>query len=161
MGSYRILNLIGHGGMGSVYFAERADAAYSQRVAIKVVQGHIGSGDALKRFVRERQTLARLNHPGIALLLDGGVTEEGRPYLVMEYVEGRPIDQFCKEEKLGVRERIRLLIRICEAVQSAHQNLIIHRDLNQTTFWLLLVAIPSCSISESQNGWTPCRTKAL
>jgi non-specific serine/threonine protein kinase/serine/threonine-protein kinase len=129
MGSYRILNLIGHGGMGSVYSAERADAAYSQQVAIKVVQGHIGSGDALRRFVRERQTLARLNHPGIARLLDGGVTADGRPYLVMEYVEGRPIDKFCDDEKLTVRERIQLLIRICEAVQSAHQNLIVHRDL--------------------------------
>lgn len=129
IGSYRILDLIGHGGMGSVYSAERADAAYSQKVAIKVVQGHIGSGGALKRFVLERQTLARLNHPGIAHLLDGGVTEDGRPYLVMEYVEGRPIDQFCNEEKLSVRERIRLLIRICEAVQRAHQSLIIHRDL--------------------------------
>jgi tetratricopeptide (TPR) repeat protein/predicted Ser/Thr protein kinase len=129
MGSYRILNLIGHGGMGSVYSAERADAAYSQKVAIKVVQGHIGSGDALKRFVRERQTLARLNHPGIARLLDGGVTEDGRPYLVMEYVEGRRIDEFCDEGKLSVRERIQLFIRICEAVQSAHQNLIVHRDL--------------------------------
>ncbi|MGC2661402.1 MAG: serine/threonine-protein kinase [Bryobacteraceae bacterium] len=129
VGSYRILNLIGHGGMGSVYSAERADAAYSQKVAIKVVQGHIGSDDALKRFARERQTLARLNHPEIARLLDGGVTEEGRPYLVMEYVDGRPIDEFCDKEKLNVRERIQLVIRICEAVQSAHQNLIIHRDL--------------------------------
>jgi non-specific serine/threonine protein kinase/serine/threonine-protein kinase len=115
--------------MGAVYLAERADATYSQQVAIKVMQASIATGEALERFVRERQTLARLNHPGIARLLDGGVTEDGRPYLVMEYVEGRLLHQFCDEEKLNVRERIGLFIRICEAVQSAHQNLIIHRDL--------------------------------
>ncbi|MDQ2736796.1 MAG: serine/threonine protein kinase, partial [Pseudomonadota bacterium] len=129
VGPYRILRLLGEGGMGSVYLAERADAAYSQQVAVKVVQRSITASDALERFVRERQTLARLNHPGIARLLDGGVTSDGRPYLVMEYVEGRLINQYCDEEELTVRERIALVIQICEAVQSAHQNLVIHRDL--------------------------------
>lgn len=129
VGAYRILSLLGEGGMGSVYLAERADAAYSQQVAVKVVQRSLGRGDTLERFVRERQTLARLNHPGIARLVDGGVTSDGRPYLVMEYVEGRVINQFCDDNKLSIRERLALVIRICEAVQCAHQNLIIHRDL--------------------------------
>lgn len=129
VGAYRILGLLDEGGMGSVYLAERADGAYLQQVAVKVVQRGLLSKNVLDRFVRERQTLARLNHPGIARLLDGGVLSDGRPYLVMEYVEGRLISRYCDEEKLSVRERIELVLRICEAVQSAHQSLIIHRDL--------------------------------
>ena len=129
VGAYRIQSLLGEGGMGSVYLAERADASYSQQVAVKVASRSFASRDALDRFVRERQTLARLSHPGIARLLDGGVTADGRPYLVMEYVEGRPINTFCDDERLSIRERIALVIRMCDAVQCAHQNLIVHRDL--------------------------------
>lgn len=129
IGAYQIVKTIGEGGMGTVYLAERADAAYSQKVAIKIVQRSLTDARSLERFVGERQTLARLNHPGIARLIDGGVTEDGRPYLVMEYVDGRNITRYCDQERVGVEERIRLVLRISEAVQSAHQNLIIHRDL--------------------------------
>ncbi|HLH02366.1 MAG TPA: serine/threonine-protein kinase [Bryobacteraceae bacterium] len=129
VGVYRIRGLLDEGGMGSVYLAERADEAYAQVVALKVVQSSIANGDALERFMRERQTLARLNHPGIARLLDGGITPDGRPYLVMEYVEGQSIDRYCDERRLNVRERIELVLAICEAVQHAHQNLVVHRDI--------------------------------
>ena len=125
LGAYRILREIGHGGMGAVYLAVRADD-YEKQVAIKIMG--LGTADEIvRRFRAERQILANLDHPGIAKLLDGGTTESGRPYLVMEYVEGRPIDEHCAG--LPLPERLELFCVVCAAVQFAHQNLVVHRDL--------------------------------
>jgi serine/threonine-protein kinase len=129
IGPYRLLREIGHGGMGVVYLAERADGAYRQEVAVKLVQGHVTGEEAHRRFLGERQILARLEHPAIARLLDGGTTEEGTPYLVMEYVDGEPIDRWCRRRGLGVEERLRLFLEVCDAVASAHRQLVVHRDL--------------------------------
>lgn len=129
IGPYRLLREIGHGGMGVVYLAERADGAYRQQVAIKVVQGHVTGEEARRRFLGERQILARLEHPAIARLLDGGTTEEGTPYLVMEYVDGQPIDRWCRRRGLGVEARLALFLEVCDAVASAHRQLVVHRDL--------------------------------
>ena len=129
IGSYRVLRTLGEGGMGKVVLAERADAQFSQRVAIKLVRGGLASKQILSRLKLERQILATLNHPNIAKLLDGGTTSEGTPYIVMEYIEGTPIDLYCNEHKLTVVERLKLFQRVCAAVHYAHQNLIVHRDL--------------------------------
>lgn len=129
IGPYRILRELGRGGMGAVYLAERDDEHYHQQVAIKLIKPGL-SGDAIrKRFRNEMQILADLSHPNIARLLDGGDTVEGVPYLVMEYVEGRPIDLFCDEKQLSIDERLRLFSTVCAAVQYAHQHLVIHRDI--------------------------------
>ncbi|HEX4949209.1 MAG TPA: serine/threonine-protein kinase, partial [Blastocatellia bacterium] len=128
VGPYQILSEIGRGGMGVVYLAQRADEAYQQQVAIKLVWPGIDR-DAVNRFRQERQILARLNHPNIARLLDGGATEEGWQFLVMEYIEGLPINVYCDERQLSLEERLHLFRIVCKAVQYAHQNLVIHRDL--------------------------------
>jgi non-specific serine/threonine protein kinase/serine/threonine-protein kinase len=127
LGGWNIIRLIGHGGMGDVYEATRARGDFDQRVAIKILQweGANQSG----RFHAERQILARLEHPGIARLYDGGVTADARPYMVMEYVEGRPITQFCLLAQSTLEHRLRLFIQVCDAVAYAHQNLVVHRDL--------------------------------
>ena len=129
VGPYRTLREIGHGGMGTVYLSERADGQYRKRVAIKLVNPHLGTEEILRRFRNERQVLAALDHPHIARLLDGGTTEDGRPYLVMEYVEGMPIHAWCDSRKLGVRDRLRLFRKVCAAVQYAHDKEVIHRDI--------------------------------
>ena len=129
VGPYRIVQRIGSGGMGSVYRAVRADAAFEKQVAIKVIKRGMDTEETLRRFQDERQTLARLDHPNIARLLDGGTTDDGRPFLVMEHVEGRRIDNVCDAERLTVTARLRLFGTVCQAVQHAHQNLVIHRDL--------------------------------
>ena len=129
MGPYRIEEEIGEGGMGAVFRAVRADDEYQKQVAVKLVKGGFGSGFALARFISERQILANLEHPNIARLLDGGRTEQGVPYLVMEYVDGVPIDEYCDAHKLSVTQRLELFRVVCGAVQFAHQNLVIHRDL--------------------------------
>ena len=128
IGAYRVLRELGHGGMGTVYLAARADDQYQKRVAIKVVRG-LDSEQIVRHFRRERQILAALDHPNIARLLDGGTTEDGLPYFVMERVEGEAIDSFCDGRKLSVQERLRLFQGVCAAVQYAHQNLVVHRDL--------------------------------
>lgn len=129
IGSYKIIKEIGKGGMGIVYLASREDEQFHQRVAIKVVKREIDNEEVLHRFRNERQILASLKHPNIAQLLDGGTTNEGSPYFVMEYVEGLPLTQYCDEKQLSANERLDLFKKICSAVQHAHQNLIIHRDL--------------------------------
>src|SRR6185436_16783485 len=100
IGPYEIEREIGHGGMGAVYLAHRADDAFEKKVAIKVTRGSLGSPEAVERFKRERQILARIEHPNVARLLDGGATEDGLPYLVMEYIEGRPLHAYCDEKRL-------------------------------------------------------------
>ena len=129
IGPYSVVREIGHGGMGRVFLADRADGQFEQLVALKLVRsGQFGS-EILGRFLRERQILARLQHPNIARLLDGGVTDDGRPYFAMEYVEGEPITTYCDGRGLDVRERLALFALVCDAVQYAHQNLVVHRDL--------------------------------
>jgi len=129
IGPWAVLEEIGKGGMGMVYLAERADKQYDQKVAIKLIANTFLNDEVLKRFLAERQILARLEHPNIARLLDGGTTDNGIPYLVMEYIEGKPVDVYCDQNQLTIRERLKLFQKICAAVQFAHQNLIVHRDL--------------------------------
>lgn len=129
LGNYKLVSVLGHGGTGTVYLGERADRQYSAQVAVKIVDNGTMQGELGLRFRAERQILASLNHANIARLIDAGETEEGNPYLVMEYVHGEPLDRYCDREQLGVRERIQLFLDICGAVQYAHQNLVVHRDL--------------------------------
>jgi serine/threonine-protein kinase len=129
VGPYRLLRRIGSGGMGTVYLARRDDDQYERLVAVKVLRWGLDTPEARLKFLAERQILARLEHPNIARLYDGGTTAEGRPYLVMELVEGLPVDQYCDEHRLTVAQRLQLFRRICAAVQYAHQNLLVHRDL--------------------------------
>jgi eukaryotic-like serine/threonine-protein kinase len=129
IGRYRLLHEIGRGGTGVVYVAERADEEFEQRVALKVLRRGLDTDDVLRRFRAERQILASLDHPNIARLYDGGALDDGRPYLVMEHVAGVPITEFCDARRLGVDERLRLFLMVCDAVRYAHRNLIVHRDL--------------------------------
>lgn len=129
IGPYRLVDEIGAGGMGIVYRAERADGHFNQEVALKVLPRYFETEERLARFRAERQILASLNHPNIARLLDGGVTSAGHPYLVMEYVEGVPITEYCARHDASIRERVQLLQRVGRAVQHAHSNLVVHRDL--------------------------------
>ena len=129
VGPYEIDRLLGRGGMGAVYLAHRADGHFEQKVAIKLIDRPFDTDLFRERFRQERQILAGLQHPYIARLLDGGVTAEGELYLVMEYVDGVPIHRFCQERQLSQTQRIELFLRVCEAVQFAHQNFIVHRDL--------------------------------
>jgi serine/threonine protein kinase/Tfp pilus assembly protein PilF len=129
VGAYRPVELLGQGGMGSVYLAVRADDAYQKRVAVKILGAGLGDRERVARFRAERQILARLDHPNIARLHDGGTTASGRPYLVMEHVDGIPVDAYCDERRLSTADRLRLFLKICSAVRYAHQNLIVHRDL--------------------------------
>jgi non-specific serine/threonine protein kinase/serine/threonine-protein kinase len=129
LGAWRITGIIGRGGMGSVYRAERADAAFRRQAAIKVVRLGRESAPMIERFRRERETLAALDHPNIARLLDGGATAEGQPYFVMELVDGVPIDRYCDEHRLTIDQRLDLWRAVCAGVQYAHENLVIHRDI--------------------------------
>lgn len=129
VGRYRVVRLLGRGGMGSVYLAARADEQFDQQVALKLIGSSLPGSALTRRFRAERQILAHLNHPNIARLLDGGASSDGVPYLAMEYVDGIRIDTYCERERLGVPERLRLFQQVCAAVQYAHQNLIVHRDI--------------------------------
>ncbi len=129
LGPYRILGPLGQGGMGRVYRAERNDDAYRKPVAIKVLDGAYRRPELVSRFRAERQILAQLDHPNIATLLDGGTTPGGQPYLVMELIEGTPIDRWCDDRQLTVEARLRLMVKVASAVQYAHRHLVVHRDL--------------------------------
>jgi serine/threonine protein kinase len=129
LGAFRIVALVGEGGMGAVYRAVRADGLYDRPVALKAIRRGLSTEFFLKRFENERRILARLDHPNIARLLDGGMSEEGVPYVVMEYIDGTPIDQYCERAGATLRQRLELFRTVCGAVQYAHQNLIVHRDL--------------------------------
>ena len=129
IGPWRVTGEIGRGGMGVVYLGERADGEFRKQAAIKLITSGLRDADLQRRFRRERQILATLEHPGIARLLDGGATPEGQPYFVMEYIAGRPLLEYCREIDAGVEERLRLLLGVCDAVEYAHQRLTVHRDL--------------------------------
>ena len=142
IGPYRLLRLLGHGGMGSVHLAVRDDDHYRKEVAIKLLKRGMDTDFMLNRFRQERQILANLEHPFIARLLDGGATDDGLPYFVMEYVDGSPITTYCAEHKLDLVERLRLFRLVCEAVQYAHQHLVIHRDLKPGNILITQERIP-------------------
>ena len=129
IGPYRIVAEIGRGGMGAVYLADRVDGQFDQRVALKLIKRGMDSEAILRRFLHERQILARLQHPNIARLYDGGVADDGRPFFAMEFVDGAPLTRYCDDRRLNVEQRLRLFMDVCRAVQYAHQNLVIHRDL--------------------------------
>ena len=129
IGAYRVVCELGQGGMGAVYLAVRADDQFQKQVAIKLIQAGLHTEQSIRRFRRERQILAGLDHPHIARLLDGGVTEQGLPYLVMEFVAGLPLTEYCRQHQPTLRERLRLFCDVCAAVQFAHQHLTVHRDL--------------------------------
>ena len=142
LGPYRIVREIGRGGMGVVYLAARADQAFERLVAIKVLARGLEGEDMVERFRSERQILASLDHPNIARLYDGGATEDGLPYLVMEYIEGEPIDQYCAARKLNVSDRLRLFQSVCAAVSYAHWNLVVHRDIKPTNVLVTEEGVP-------------------
>jgi hypothetical protein len=141
LGAYKLLRRVGQGGMAAVFLAMRADEEYQKEVAVKLVHPGLDSQEVLSRFKSERQTLAGLDHPNIVKLLDGGSAPEGLPFLVMEYVEGSPIDEYCDQHKLSVDERLRLFGDVCDAVQYAHEKLVIHRDLKPSN---ILVVADGC-----------------
>ena len=142
IGVYKIVEEIGHGGMGEVYRASRVDGQYDKQVAIKLVRVGLDSPFLIERFRHERQILASLDHPNIARLFDGGSTEDGIPYLVMELIEGIPIDQYCDAHDLSVTERLKLFTEVCAAVQYAHQRLVIHRDIKPSNILVTEERVP-------------------
>jgi eukaryotic-like serine/threonine-protein kinase len=137
VGSYKLLEQIGEGGMGVVFMAEQLRPV-RRRVAIKIIKPGLDSKQVIGRLEAERQALAMMDHPNIAKVFDAGVTETGRPYFVMELVRGIPITQYCDQEKLPTRQRLQLFVQVCQAVQHAHQKGIIHRDLKPTNVLVTL-----------------------
>ncbi|MFV1980150.1 MAG: tetratricopeptide repeat protein [Rhodothermia bacterium] len=129
IGRYRLIEEIGSGGMGKVYLGERDDGQFEQRVAVKILRSMLSAGHLERRFLAERQILASLDHPNVASIFDGGVTDSGAPYFVMEYVEGTPITTYCSEGGLTINQRLELFLDVCGAVAHAHQRLVVHRDL--------------------------------
>jgi serine/threonine protein kinase len=129
IGPYRLVRPLGEGGMGTVYLAERGGTDFTQIVALKLLRSGFVDPRLEERLRTERRLLARLEHPGIARLIDGGATTAGQPYVVLEYVEGRNILEYCDAQGLPVEERLRLFLEVCEAVHYAHQQLVVHRDL--------------------------------
>jgi len=131
IGNYLLDGEAGVGGMGIVYSGTRNDDEFRRKVAIKILKHGLTTDYLLKRFQIEKQTLASLQHENIARLIDGGKTDDGLPYLIMEFIDGIPITEFCNQKNLSIKERLKLFQKVCSAVQHAHQNLIIHRDIKQ------------------------------
>jgi serine/threonine protein kinase/tetratricopeptide (TPR) repeat protein len=142
IGDYRIDQRIGIGGMAAVYLASRADEQFHMQAAIKLLRPDMNHADLLRRFLKERQTLAALDHPNIVKLLDGGSTETGLPYLVMDYVEGKPIDEYCDDHNLQIQKRLQLFCTVCESVEFAHQHRVIHRDLKPNNILVTADGVP-------------------
>lgn len=144
VGGYRVVRLIGAGGMSSVYLAERdaAEHGFRMQVALKVIKRGLDTDEILRRFITERRLLAGLVHPNIARLIDGGATDDGRPYIVMEYVDGTPVDRYCEARSLSVRERLALFRGVCAAVAHAHRSLVVHRDLKPSNIFVTDDGIP-------------------
>src|SRR5688572_24568726 len=142
IGVYRLVHMLGHGGMGAVYLAVRDDEQFHMEVAVKLMKRGMDTDFMLSRFRQERQILANMEHPFIARLLDGGATDDGLPFFVMEYVDGLPITKYCAAKNLDLIERLRLFQLVCEAVQHAHQNLVVHRDLKPGNILITKEGIP-------------------
>ena len=142
IGAYRVVRELGRGGMGTVYLGERADAQFEMRVAIKLIKRGMDTDAVLQRFRHERQILAGLEHPNIARLLDGGTTAEGLPYFVMEYVDGQPIDEYCRTHQLSPEHRLGLFRQVCAAVSYAHQHLVVHRDIKPSNILVTADGVP-------------------
>ena len=142
VGRYRIIREIGRGGMGAVFLAERSDGEFQQRLALKIMRRSFADSDLARRFRQERQILASLNHPNIARLLDGGVSNDGEPFLAMEYVEGARIDDYCDARSLSTDERLSIFLAVCHGVSYAHQNLIVHRDIKPSNILVTDEGVP-------------------
>ncbi len=170
VGPYRIVREIGRGGMGLVFEARRDDAQFEKRVALKAMLPGLVSGDVVRRFGQERQILAHLEHHNIAALLDAGVTGYNQPYFIMEYVEGEPISQYCTARRVPVRDRLQLMRQVCDAVQYAHEQLVVHRDLKPGNIFVtadgtvklldfgiakLMQPIDGAGASETRTGHAP------
>ena len=164
VGPYKVVEQIGSGGMGEVYRAFRADDQYRKVVALKFVRAGQYSNDVFARFKNERQILAGLDHPNLAKLLDGGTSEEGMPYFVMELIDGQPITEYCNEHDLSIRERLKLFLQVCAGVHYAHQRLIIHRDIKPGNILVTADGIPKlldfgiAKIVESGDAGSPDAT---
>jgi eukaryotic-like serine/threonine-protein kinase len=141
-GAYRVVREIGRGGMGAVYLAERADGEFEQRVAIKLIKRGMDTDLLLERFRSERQILATLDHPNIGRLLDGGATEDGRPYFVMEYIEGMPLDEYADAKRLPITQRLRLFLDVCSALTYAHAHHVVHRDIKPINIIVTADGVP-------------------
>jgi eukaryotic-like serine/threonine-protein kinase len=142
IGPYRLLRVIGQGGMGRVFLAERADGQFRQQVALKLIRAEFVTRELRERFLRERDILARLAHANIAPLHDGGVAADGSPYFTLEYIAGEPIMRWCDERRLDIASRVRLMLKVCDAVQYAHRNLIVHRDLKPSNILVTVEGEP-------------------
>jgi serine/threonine protein kinase len=142
LGAYRIEREVARGGMGTVYEAIRVDNEFTKRAAIKVVKRGMDTDFVLRRFRKERQILAALNHANIASLLDGGTTDDGLPYFVMEYIEGKPLYKYCDANQLSVTERLQLFLSICDAVHYAHQRQVVHRDIKPSNILVTADGVP-------------------
>lgn len=142
LGAYRLIEEIGRGGLATVYLAERNDEQFSMRVAVKLIRRGFDTPDLLGRLRLERQILARLEHPNIARLIDGGTTPDGRPYFVMELIEGVRIDEWCRQQELDLRQRLELFRQVCDAVQTAHRQLVLHRDLKPSNILVTREGVP-------------------
>jgi serine/threonine protein kinase len=166
-GAYRAVQLLGHGGMSAVYLARRADGQFEQTVALKIMAGHLSGPEFLSKFDTERQLLASLNHHNIIRLLDGGVSSDGDPYLIAEYVEGQTVDRHCDARKLDVAARIRVFLQVCDAVDYAHRHLIVHRDLKPGNILVngegtvKLLDFGTASLLAGQSDLTVTRVRAL
>ncbi len=136
LGAFRLTDILGRGGMGTVYLAERDDGTFEQQVAVKVLTTRIVSPATLTRFQRERQILAGLKHPAVPQILDGGVTDDHRPYFVMAYIAGENIDHYCRRHRLDIRARLELLLQVSEALTFAHRNMIVHRDIKPSNVFV-------------------------
>ena len=141
-GAYELLGVIAEGGMGTVYRAQRADGLYDKQVAIKIIRAELAGPFFVSHFDMERRILAQLEHPNIARLIDGGITSEGLPFLVLEYIHGTPIDQYCEVHELSIPKRLELFRSVCAAVQYAHQNLVVHRDLKPPNILVTPEGVP-------------------
>jgi serine/threonine protein kinase len=142
LGPYRIIEEVGHGGMGAVYRAERADGEFHREVAIKIVSLGMGAELMTRRLRQERQILAGLDHPNVVTLFDGGTTPDGLSYIVMEFVDGRPITEYCRERMLPLRERVCLFRQVCDAVAHAHHCRVVHRDLKPSNVLVTEQGVP-------------------
>jgi serine/threonine-protein kinase len=142
IGPYRLVRSLGRGGMGEVFLAERADDQFRQQVAIKLVRRGLLSRHVQSRLRQERQILASLDHPNIARLYDGGTTDDGTPYIVMEYIDGEPLDIYCDRRQLNIEQRLKLFITVCSAVHRAHQGLVVHRDLKPSNILVTADGVP-------------------